>query len=73
MNRKLEINKSEIIKEDFVNPKWTSDIYTTGFVNRVFIKLSKVFFFLKKINFLKTNIRKLKTKINSYKLKKYFK
>jgi len=77
INRELKIDKSEIIKEDFVNPKWTSDIYTTGFVNKVFVKLSKIFFFFKKINFLKKNVRKLKNyqysiKLNN-KLKKYFK
>ncbi len=77
MNRNLEVDKSEIIKDNFINPKWTSDIYTTGFINKLFIKLSKMFFFLKKINFLKKIVRKLKNyqysfKLNN-KLKKYFK
>ena len=76
MNRDLETEPSEIIKENFINPKWSSEVYTTGFVNKLFIKLSKIFFFLKKINFLKINIRKLKTKQYSIKLnnklKKYF-
>ena len=71
-NLDLETAPSEIIKENFINPKWSSEVYTTGFVNKLFTKLSKIFFFLKKINFLKTNIRKLKTKLNSNKLKKYF-
>ena len=76
MNRDLEAEPSEIIKENFINPKWSSKVYTSGFVNKFFIKLSKIFFFLKKINFLRTNIRKLKTKQYSIKLnnklKKYF-
>ena len=76
MNRDLEVKPSEIIKEDFVNPKWTSEIYTTGFVNKFFIRLSKIFFFLKKINILKMYVRKLKNKQYSIKLnkklKKYF-
>ena len=72
-NLDLETAPSEIIKENFINPKWSSEVYATGFVNKLFIKLSKIFFFLKKINFLKINIRKLKNKINSNKLKKYFK
>ena len=72
-NLDLETAPSEIIKEDFINPKWSAEVYHTGFINKLFTKLSKIFFFLKKINFLKTNIRKLKNKLNSNKLKKYFK
>ena len=77
INRNLEVEPSEIIKENYINPKWSTDIYTTGFGNSLFIKLSKIFFFLKKIDFLKTNVRKIKNKfiilkLNN-KLKKYFK
>ena len=75
-NRNLEVAPSEIIKEDFVNPKWNSDIYTAGFINKLFINLSKIFFFLKKINFFKLKVRKIKNKLTSVrlerKLKKYF-
>ena len=76
INRALEAEPSEIIKEDYINPKWTTDTYTTGFSNKLFIKLSKIFFFLKKIDFLKANVRKIKNKFVSIKLnnklKKFF-
>ena len=76
LNRYLKINPSDIIKEDFINPKWTSKIYTTGFVNNMFSIMSKIFFFLKKINFVQKIIKKIKNKLISNKLekklKKYF-
>ena len=76
LNRDLKINPSDIIKEDFINPKWTSKIYTTGFVNNMFSIMSKIFFFLKKINFVQKIIKKIKNKLISNKLekklKKYF-
>jgi len=66
LNRELEIQPSEIIKEDFLNPRWTSDVYVDGFGNKL----------LKKVNFLKKIVQKIKNKlivINvNKKLKKYF-
>lgn len=76
LNRDLTIKPSEVIKDNFENPRWSSQVYTARFVNKLFIKLSKIFFFLKKINFLRKIIIKLKFKYysiqSSNKLKKYF-
>ena len=57
MNRDIEIEPSEIIKNDFINPRWTSNIYSTGFTNKLHFKLSKIFSFLKKVNFIKNNYK----------------
>ena len=76
INRELETQPSEVIKKDFINPRWASKIYTAGFFNKLLYKLSKIFFFLKKINFLKKIVEKIKHKIIiiklNKKLKKYF-
>jgi hypothetical protein len=76
LNRDLEIDPSEVIKDNFENPRWSSDVYTTGFVNKFFVNLSRIFFFLKKIKILRTIVIKLKFKHRSIKssnkLKKYF-
>lgn len=77
LNKDLNVEPSYIINENFVNPKWTSKVYTSGFINKLFSYMSKIFFFLKKINFLKVKVRKIKNKLISMrlerKLKKYFK
>ena len=36
-NLDLVTTPSEIIKENFINSKWSSEVYTTGFVNKLFI------------------------------------
>ncbi len=75
-NRALEEQPSEVITENFVNPRWSSEIYIAGFYNKLFYKLSKMFFFLRKINFLKKIVHQIKYKIIilklNKKLKKYF-
>ena len=75
-NRDLEENPSEIIKDDFKNPRWNSEIYVDGNISKLIFFLSKKMNFLKKIEFLKVLVYKikyffLKRKINNF-LKKYF-
>ena len=76
INRDLEDKKSEIIKDDFVNPRWNSDIYNKGLINKTLLFLSKKFKFLK-INMIKNLIHKIKLffikKTINKKLKNYFK
>lgn len=76
MNRDLNEEKSEIIKNDFINPRWKSEVYTDGLVNKLLLFLSKKFNFLKneivKTLVSKTKIFFIKKTINK-KLKEYFK
>ena len=47
MNRDLSINNSEIIKENYSNPRWNSEVYKsyiTNFMQRV---KNKVLFLVK--------------------------
>ncbi len=76
LNRKLEIEPSEIIDDKYINPKWMSDTFTTGFVITTIKLLSKVFSPLKKIKFLKRIVQIVKKKYivfkTNQKLKKFF-
>lgn len=74
-NRDSKENPSEIIKDDFKNPRWNSEIYW-GNISKLILFLSKKMNFLKKIKFLKVLVYKirflyLKKKIDNS-LKKYF-
>ena len=59
MNRDLNEEKSEIIKNDFINPRWKSEVYTDGLVNKLLLFLSKKFNFLKN-EIVKTLVSKTK-------------
>ncbi len=76
MNKDLKGESSEIIKEDFVNPRWSSAVYSSGFLDKLFLRLAKIFSFLKKIDLLKRIVMLIKKKLIvaklNKKLKKYF-
>ncbi len=76
MNKDLKGESSEIIKEDFVNPRWSSEVYSSGFLDKLFLRLAKIFSFLKKIDLLKRIVMLIKKKLIvaklNKKLKKYF-
>ncbi len=76
MNKDLDVEPSEIIKEDFVNPRWSSEVYSSGFLDILLLKLAKIFSFLKRFNFLRQIVRLVKKKLIviklNKKLKKYF-
>ena len=76
MNKGLEVEPSEIIKEDFVNPRWSSEVYSKGFLDILLLKTAKTFSFLKKFNFLRQIVKLVKNKLIviklNKKLKKYF-
>jgi hypothetical protein len=76
MNKDLEVGPSEIIKEDFVNPRWSSAVYSSGFLDKLFLRLAKIFSFLKKVNLLKKIVMLVRNKLIviklNKKLKKYF-
>jgi hypothetical protein len=76
MNHDLEETKSEIIKDDFINPRWNSEIFNNGFINKIFFIISKTFFFIKKINILRNFFRFIQNKYFSIRMsqknKKYF-
>ncbi len=75
-NRDVKDNPSEIIKDNFVNPRWKSSVYKEGFINKLLFKLSKNFNFLKRFNILKKILKLIQNyflskKINN-KLKNFF-
>ena len=76
LNRELTSKPSEVILDNFKNPRWSSEMYTSGYINKIFFKFSKIFFFLKKIDFIKKIAKKIKIRIitirQNKKLKKYF-
>ena len=79
MNRDLSINNSEIIKENYSNPRWNSEVYKsyiTNFMQRVKNKVpffSKIFGVLKFDKVLKRYIKYLLIMKINKKLKKFFK
>ena len=79
MNRDLSINNSEIIRENYSNPRWNSEVYKsyiTNFIERVKNKVpffSKIFGVLKFDKVLKRYIKYLLIMKINKKLKKFFK
>ena len=79
MNRHLSVNYEKIIKDDYSNPRWKSEIYRNNFLNffkkiKANFPIFKRFFRFLKLNVIFSEINKfiIIIKINK-KLKKFFK
>ena len=74
MNREVNQNPSEIITEDFVNPRRFSQIYSGGFLYTPLIKkIRSKMSFLKKISLINYFYKKLFAHRMNKKLFKFFK
>ena len=79
MNRDLSVNYEKIIKDDYLNPRWNSEIYKNHFLNffkkiKANLPIIKIFLRFLRLNVIFSKINKFFTiiKINK-KLKKFFK
>ena len=79
MNRDLSVNYEKIIRDDYLNPRWNSEIYKNHFLNffkkiKANLPIIKIFLRFLRLNVIFSKINKFFTiiKINK-KLKKFFK